>query len=145
MKSKKAAVSMPYIVAAVLGVLIIGIIGYWFFTSTGIFGGAIIETACKAKLVTCCANDKSTTVDSCFDTNNECRNTIAGSTCESVGISVTGSGGAKTTGSADCSCYESMDFSNCPDANEPWVLRTLPGETVQQCTHKCLVIPKNTC
>lgn len=41
------AVAVPYIIAILLGVGVIGLVGYWLFVSGGEFGGEATETSCR--------------------------------------------------------------------------------------------------
>jgi len=56
--SKKGAVPIPYIIALVLGVIVIALIAYWLFFSGGQFGTVITEKACEAKKMGYCSNWK---------------------------------------------------------------------------------------
>ena len=51
---KKGAIPVPYIVAILLGVVVIALIGLWFFTTTGTGSGVASEAACNAKKVAYC-------------------------------------------------------------------------------------------
>ena len=48
-------VAIPYIIAVLLGIAVIGIIGYWFFFLGGSLGGEISAQDCSRKLVTYCS------------------------------------------------------------------------------------------
>jgi len=52
--NKKGDVPTPYIVALVLGVIVIALVAYWLFFSGGSFGNMIQENACKAKKMLYC-------------------------------------------------------------------------------------------
>ena len=51
---EKGAVPIPYIIALVLGVIVIALISYWLFMSGGEFGTAIMESSCQAKKMNYC-------------------------------------------------------------------------------------------
>jgi len=55
MKSRKGGVPVPYIVAIVLGIAVIGLIGYWLFYSSGKLGGSLAGAECSAKQVEWCS------------------------------------------------------------------------------------------
>lgn len=48
------AVAVPYIIALVLGVAVIGLVGYWFATTGGKFGGQSTKTICENKFLQYC-------------------------------------------------------------------------------------------
>ena len=48
-------VAIPYIIAVLLGIAVIGIIGYWFFFLGGSLGGEVSSADCQRKLVTYCS------------------------------------------------------------------------------------------
>ena len=48
------AVAVPYIIALVLGIGVLGLVGYWLFTSGGKFGGEALSAQCNSqKLIFC--------------------------------------------------------------------------------------------
>lgn len=48
------AIAVPYIIALVLGIGVIGLVGYWFFSTGGKFGGAALSVECNnQKLIFC--------------------------------------------------------------------------------------------
>jgi len=57
---EKGAVPIPYIIALVLGVIVIALISYWLFMSGGEFGTAILESSCQAKKMNYCNTYKAT-------------------------------------------------------------------------------------
>lgn len=48
------AVAVPYIIALILGVAVIGLVGYWFASSGGKFGGQSAITICENKFLQYC-------------------------------------------------------------------------------------------
>ncbi|RLI73191.1 hypothetical protein DRP04_16100 [Archaeoglobales archaeon] len=50
----KGAMPVPYIIAIVIGIIVIGVLAYMFVTKTGIFSGFTSEQECKAKLKVWC-------------------------------------------------------------------------------------------
>ena len=48
------AVAVPYIIALILGVALIGLVGYWFATTGGKFGGQSVKTVCENKFLQYC-------------------------------------------------------------------------------------------
>ena len=50
----KKGIAVPYIIAALLGIAVIGVIGYWLFATGGIFGGQARIEDCRTKLTTYC-------------------------------------------------------------------------------------------
>src|SRR3990172_7100789 len=55
MNYMRKAVAVPYIIAILLGIAVIGLVGYWFFVSTGRLGGAATLTDCQNKEVQYCS------------------------------------------------------------------------------------------
>ncbi len=53
---RKGAVPIPYIVAIVLGIAIIGLIGYWLFVSSSKLGETISASECQAKAYQYCSS-----------------------------------------------------------------------------------------
>jgi hypothetical protein len=51
----KGDIPIPYIVALILGIIVIGVIGYWFFVLSGKGGGTASEQFCRAKELTYCS------------------------------------------------------------------------------------------
>lgn len=51
----KKGVAVPYIVALLLAVGVIGLVGYWFVASGGKFGSSATEQDCRTKLSEWCA------------------------------------------------------------------------------------------
>jgi hypothetical protein len=47
-------IAVPYVIALILGIIVVGVIGYWFFVLGGQGGGAGVSAACNAKLVSYC-------------------------------------------------------------------------------------------
>lgn len=48
------AVAIPYIIALVLGIAVIGLVGFWFFKTGGKFGSQSLEVECQAKVFSYC-------------------------------------------------------------------------------------------
>lgn len=48
------AVAVPYIIAILLGVGVIGLVGYWLFVSGGQFGAGATEQNCRNALLNMC-------------------------------------------------------------------------------------------
>ena len=84
-------VAVPYIIAIVLGIVVIGLIGYWLFILGGGLGTKTIQTECNGKLLSWCT--KRLTDASLAWTDDSC-NTILGITgaasaqlkCPTVGV-----------------------------------------------------------
>ncbi len=52
--SNSKAVAVPYIIALVLGIAVLGLVGYWLFFSGGKFGGEALSVQCNSqKLIFC--------------------------------------------------------------------------------------------
>jgi hypothetical protein len=51
----KKGVAVPYIIAILLGVGVIGLVGYWLFVSGGQFGGSATEQSCRNSFSTWCS------------------------------------------------------------------------------------------
>ncbi len=52
--TKKGAIPIPYIIALILGIVVLAIVAYWLFFSSGQFGGTISEASCRAKKMAYC-------------------------------------------------------------------------------------------
>ncbi|MBI2005163.1 MAG: hypothetical protein HYS80_00160 [Candidatus Aenigmarchaeota archaeon] len=48
------AVAVPYIIAILLGVGVIGLVGYWLFVSGGQFGGGAASQQCRTDFLQTC-------------------------------------------------------------------------------------------
>lgn len=53
--NRKGAIPIPYIIALIFAVIILGVIGYWFFVASGQGGGKMSEAICKAKAYEYCS------------------------------------------------------------------------------------------
>lgn len=51
----KKAIAIPYVVAIILGIIIVGVIGYWLFLLYGGGVGTASEAVCRSKLLTYCS------------------------------------------------------------------------------------------
>ena len=63
----KGELPVPYIVAIIIALVVIAILGYMFFTHTGLFEGSSADTACQTKLVQYCLAWRSS--DPTFEAN----------------------------------------------------------------------------
>lgn len=43
----KAAVPVPYIIALIFAIAVVALIGYWYFTSSGLWGGQYLSFRCS--------------------------------------------------------------------------------------------------
>ncbi len=50
----KKGVAIPYVIAILLGIAVIGLIGFWLFKSSGIFGTKTVEQDCRNKFLRWC-------------------------------------------------------------------------------------------
>ncbi len=50
----KKGIAIPYIIALILGIIVVGVIGYWFFATTGTGGGSAAVANCNAKKLQWC-------------------------------------------------------------------------------------------
>lgn len=48
-------VAIPYVIAIILGIVVIGLIGYWLFTGGGKMGSKITVTECNEKAIIYCS------------------------------------------------------------------------------------------
>ena len=70
----KGAMPVPYIVALILAVIVIGLLGYWLIVNLGLFGTKSSEELCRAKLMgTCAGKSDDTSIDPYK--YNECKGT----------------------------------------------------------------------
>ncbi len=54
MTGRKGAIPIPYIIAIIFGIVVIAIIGYWFFTTAGDIGSASQQADCETALFEFC-------------------------------------------------------------------------------------------
>lgn len=115
-------IAIPYVIALILGIIVVGVIGYWFFVLGGQGGGAGLETMCRAKAISYCTGwnlngyDPNKLPDGAefFNQNPECRNIqkdpFTGSKLEpdscrkllgQIKITPSGEGGEQPTGSSN--------------------------------------------
>ena len=50
----KKGIAIPYIIALILGVIVVAVIGYWILGLSGLGGGAGITVDCDAQLIIAC-------------------------------------------------------------------------------------------
>lgn len=48
------AVAVPYVIALILGIIVVAVIGYWFFVVAGGGGGQLSRTECQSRFVAYC-------------------------------------------------------------------------------------------
>jgi len=51
----KGALPVPHIVAILIGLAVVGLLGYWFFVLSGKFGSEAGEKECMTRIYTACA------------------------------------------------------------------------------------------
>ena len=79
------AVAVPYVIALILGIIVVAVIGYWFFVVAGGGGGQLSSTTCEAKFLAYCTNLAasnnlgSATSDDFLKTNAGCSSYTGGS------------------------------------------------------------------
>ncbi len=59
----KKGIAIPYIIALILGIVVVGVIGYWFFTTTGTGSGSAVVSQCNAKKTQWCTDWSRTAFD----------------------------------------------------------------------------------
>jgi hypothetical protein len=52
----RKGIAVPYIIALILGIVVVALLGYWFFVLGGTFTGKASITECQTKLSTYCAS-----------------------------------------------------------------------------------------
>ncbi len=67
----KKAVAVPYIIALILGVSVIGLVGYWFASSGGKFAGQSAITICENKFLQFCIGKSGDEAYSTFTSQTE--------------------------------------------------------------------------
>jgi len=60
---QKGAIPVPYIVALILGIVIIALLGYWFFVLGGRLPGQATEGVCREKALVWCSEWSGTGYD----------------------------------------------------------------------------------
>lgn len=53
-KTRKAAMPVPYIIALILGVVVVAVLAYWFVSSGSKGGGVGKEAECRARMLEWC-------------------------------------------------------------------------------------------
>ena len=89
------AVAVPYVIALLLGVAVIGLVGYWFATSGGKFGGQSAKTICDNKFLQYCVTNPAKTAYTDFVEagNTECGGLGSYTQCSELLGSTGGAGG----------------------------------------------------
>ena len=77
------AVAVPYIIALILGVAVIGLVGYWFASSGGKFGGQSAKTICDNKFLQWCITTGGS-LATFLTSNQECNNLGSYQTCDHI-------------------------------------------------------------
>ena len=91
----RKAVAVPYIIAILLGVAVIGLVGYWYASTGGKFGAQASKTICDNKFLQWCLSSQGVT----FATHApECVGVVSYSDCSELTV---GSGGG---GGPGCGC-----------------------------------------
>ncbi len=75
------AVAVPYIIAILLGVAVIGLIGYWLFVSGGKFGETAAEQQCRSDFLQACQSWASGGYLTNLPNNNGVFKNEGGNTC----------------------------------------------------------------
>lgn len=91
----KKGIAVPYIIAIMLGVAVIGFIGYWLFISSGKFGTGAASQQCKTDFIKACQEWASTGYTSPADRPDYKGVFLADSDCEAALVKATGTGGAR--------------------------------------------------
>lgn len=60
---RKGAIPVPYIIALILGIVVVGLLAYWFFVLGGRIGGQASESECRAKENIYCSTWSTTDYD----------------------------------------------------------------------------------
>ncbi len=113
----KKGVAVPYIIAILLGVGVIGLVGYWLFVSGGQFSGSTATTACRSAQLQYCnqlINNPGIKWDSASAPKG-C-NAPTSNDCASYGVKVSPSGGT-TSGSSGSGAEQGQ--SKAPTFNLP--------------------------
>ncbi len=80
----RKAVAVPYIIALILGVAVIGLVGYWFATTGGKFGGQSAKTVCDNKFLQYCVTNPSGNINLFTAANSECTNLVSYQACSEL-------------------------------------------------------------
>ena len=70
MKTRKAAMPVPYIITLIIGVVVVAVLAYWFVSSAGKGGTIGKEAECTARKVEFCASQ---TADAKSKVNSVCK------------------------------------------------------------------------
>lgn len=80
----KKAVAVPYVIALILGVAVVGLVGYWFATSGGKFSGQGSRTICDNKFLQYCVTNPTSDYDTFDNTNTECTGLGSYTACSQI-------------------------------------------------------------
>jgi len=101
-------VAVPYIIALILGVAVIGLVGYWFATSGGKFGGQSAKTICDNKFLQWCITTGGS-LSAFITANSECDGSVSYTGCNQL----TGSTGTAQPGESPPSPTIPPSTSSC--------------------------------
>lgn len=112
----RKAVAIPYVIALVLGIAVIGLIGFWFVSSGGKFGGQNSKTVCDNKFLQWCITHSGTYANFVSDGNPECNFFGSYNNCNELGVSGGGSGIPPTSGTpSGGDCGDPNTHGTCDD------------------------------
>jgi hypothetical protein len=130
----KKGIAVPYIIAIILGVLVIGIIGYWFFVLYGGGVGKSSEAVCNSKKQTFCSAWAATAyqTEPSGDWESyapDCIGVVSRPTIPECRVLLTTAkpSGASCSVDSECqsgSCPECpLSITSCPSDTPPWSWR----------------------
>lgn len=129
------AVAVPYIIALILGVAVIGLVGYWFASSGGKFGGQSAKTICDNKFLQyCITNPGKSFTDFVNAGNSECTGSGSYNNCNEV-LGATGRLAPEPqppqTGQPGVICQGGVTLckktNNCQDCGAGWQCKVVGG------------------
>ena len=135
----RKAVAVPYIIALILGVAVIGLVGYWFVTTGGKFGGQSAKTICDNKFLQHCVTNPSKSYADFVGGNVECSGLGSFTQCSEV-LGTT-SGSSPGTGNPPCGALNQC----CKPGNICNPELKCQSGTCKQCISSGMICTASTC
>lgn len=144
----RKGVAIHYIIMLILGVGVIGLVGFWFSNTGGKFGGQNIKTICDNKFLQWCITRTGESTYSQFQAEvSDCQAVVGSYTqCSDITIGIGGNGGSSRSGGngEDSERVCNIGISNPPGCQGD--LNLCPGEPcdcIQECASNFCV--NNVC
>jgi len=129
------AVAVPYIIALILGVAVIGLVGYWFVTTGGKFGGQSAKTICDNKFLQWCITQGGGKFTDFVKSNTECTGLGSYTDCSEFGSSGGGTGSPQQPPQTECIPNgQQCGLTSLPCCNSPpFSCKVEQSSQIQKC------------